>query len=107
MEPLSREPKPRTAMPSQEDIRTRAYHIYLSRGSTPGSPESDWLEAERQLMEEAARADVQTVPTPAPIEASEPPTRLRFAAADKAAKEQPVTSAKASPPRRARSKNLR
>ena len=37
--------------PSEEDIRTRAYHRYLERGGAPGSDFDDWLEAERELRE--------------------------------------------------------
>ena len=32
-----------------EDVRRRAYEIYCGRGCTGGSPDEDWLEAERQL----------------------------------------------------------
>ncbi len=36
--------------PSDEEIRQRAYEIYLARGATPGSYElEDWLQAEREL----------------------------------------------------------
>jgi hypothetical protein len=40
--------KPR---PSVEEIRRRAYDVFLERQRTgrPGTAESDWLEAERQL----------------------------------------------------------
>jgi DUF2934 family protein len=38
------------ARPSQEDIASRAYHIYLERGCTPGDPMQDWLQAERELL---------------------------------------------------------
>ena len=37
--------------PSEEDIRTRAYHRYLERGGAAGSDFEDWLEAERELRE--------------------------------------------------------
>jgi len=37
--------------PSEDDIRTRAYHRYLERGGGPGSDFDDWLEAERELRE--------------------------------------------------------
>jgi hypothetical protein len=32
-----------------EDIRLRAYEIYLERGEQPGSELDDWLQAEREL----------------------------------------------------------
>jgi hypothetical protein len=38
------------ARPTQEDIATRAYHIYLERGCTPGDPMQDWLQAEKELL---------------------------------------------------------
>jgi len=37
--------------PTNEEIALRAYHIYLERGSTPGDPITDWLQAERELRE--------------------------------------------------------
>ncbi|MAY74873.1 MAG: hypothetical protein CMJ31_09215 [Phycisphaerae bacterium] len=33
----------------QQAIRERAYAIHESRGEAIGSPEADWLEAEKQL----------------------------------------------------------
>ena len=35
--------------PSQEQIRGRAYEIYLERGSLSGSEVEDWLQAESEL----------------------------------------------------------
>lgn len=35
--------------PSDEEIRQRAYHRYLERGSHQGSEFDDWVEAEREL----------------------------------------------------------
>jgi hypothetical protein len=35
--------------PSCEQIRLRAYEIYLERGSLPGNELDDWLQAEREL----------------------------------------------------------
>jgi hypothetical protein len=35
--------------PTQDQIATRAYQIYLERGFTPGDPMQDWLRAEREL----------------------------------------------------------
>ncbi len=35
--------------PTDEEIRRRAYELYLARGGRGGSPESDWLQAEREL----------------------------------------------------------
>ena len=38
-------------------IRRRAYERWLERGSPQGSPEQDWIEAERELLADAARAE--------------------------------------------------
>ncbi len=49
-------PQPRTparSEPFQDDIRKRAYEIYLARGG-PGSELDDWLRAEAELTEELA-----------------------------------------------------
>ena len=35
--------------PSHEEIRLRAYEIYLERGGLPGDEVDDWLQAEREL----------------------------------------------------------
>jgi len=35
--------------PTHEQICQRAYEIFLARGSTPGNPEHDWFQAEREL----------------------------------------------------------
>ena len=35
--------------PSREEIRLRAYEIYLERGGRPGNEFDDWLQAEREL----------------------------------------------------------
>jgi len=35
--------------PTEDDIRTRAYHRYLERGGGHGMEFDDWLEAEREL----------------------------------------------------------
>ena len=38
--------------PFSEDIAVRAYHIYLNRGATSGRDLDDWLQAEREFIEE-------------------------------------------------------
>jgi hypothetical protein len=35
--------------PTDEQIRARAYQIFLARGGRPGDPDADWLQAEREL----------------------------------------------------------
>lgn len=37
--------------PTFEEVRQRAYELYLFRGEKPGSALEDWLEAERELRE--------------------------------------------------------
>jgi len=34
---------------TEDDVRLRAYELYLQRGATPGNDVSDWLQAEREL----------------------------------------------------------
>jgi hypothetical protein len=36
--------------PTTEQIRNRAYEIYVSRGNAPGDELQDWLLAERELF---------------------------------------------------------
>jgi len=44
------EPAPRSKPgPTLEQIRRRAYEIFLARRGAPGNPEADWLQAEREL----------------------------------------------------------
>ena len=56
--------------PSDEEIRRRAYEIYLERGSRPGDELDDWLRAERELQKVALfardwnRVQQRVVPTP-------------------------------------------
>jgi len=33
----------------EEQIRLRAYHLYLQRGGHGGSPEQDWLRAQEEI----------------------------------------------------------
>lgn len=42
-------PSETPARPTEEEIATRAYHIYLERGGGEGNPDDDWLQAEREL----------------------------------------------------------
>jgi Protein of unknown function (DUF2934) len=39
--------------PSHEEIRRRAYEVYLERGDLPGNEVDDWLRAERELQKVA------------------------------------------------------
>lgn len=45
----------RVPEPTKNEIRVRAYELYVARNGVDGSPDQDWLEAERQLREEALR----------------------------------------------------
>jgi hypothetical protein len=42
--------------PTQDEIALRAYHIFLQRNGAPGNPFEDWTRAERELLEESAKA---------------------------------------------------
>ncbi len=46
--------------PSYEEIRLRAYEIYLERGSLPGDELDDWLQAERELKRPAPQEGEST-----------------------------------------------
>lgn len=35
---------------AEEQIRQRAYQIFLARGTRPGTAQGDWLQAEKELM---------------------------------------------------------
>ena len=56
--------------PSHEEIRDRAYEIYLERGDLPGDELDDWLRAERELQKVALfardwdRVQQRVAPTP-------------------------------------------
>jgi len=36
--------------PTIEEIRTRAYEIFIARAGGPGDEVQDWLQAERELL---------------------------------------------------------
>ena len=36
-------------MVTEEQIRGRAYQLYVARGKKPGDPLRDWLQAEKEL----------------------------------------------------------
>jgi hypothetical protein len=38
----------------EQNIRDRAYQIYLQRGAQPGYELEDWLQAERELNEQSS-----------------------------------------------------
>ena len=48
--PEATEEEREVVLPSrEEEIRIRAYEIYLQRGGQPGYELEDWLQAEREL----------------------------------------------------------
>ena len=49
---------PLESPPRHEEIRRRAYEIYLRRGNEPGHELDDWLQAEREI--EASLSPVMT-----------------------------------------------
>jgi hypothetical protein len=57
-------------IPSHEEIRRRAYEIYLERGGLPGDELDDWHRAERELQKLALftrdwnRVQQRVAPTP-------------------------------------------
>jgi hypothetical protein len=53
----------------REKIERRAYEIYLRRGSTHGSHEDDWAQAEKEIMAELKKKE----PTPTQKVEKEPP----------------------------------
>ncbi len=48
---LAAQPGVRTDQPkvTEEQIRRRAYQLYVARGKKPGDPLRDWLQAEKEL----------------------------------------------------------
>ena len=40
----------------EEQIRLRAYHLYLQRGGRGGSPEQDWFRAQEEIYREQSIA---------------------------------------------------
>lgn len=38
------------SVPLEDKVRQRAYELYLSRGSEPGSELDDWFRAEQELQ---------------------------------------------------------
>src|SRR5688500_14020671 len=51
------------ADPTHAQISARAPALYLRRGSQPGRALDDWLQAEREIKEEAARAAKFSAPS--------------------------------------------
>jgi Protein of unknown function (DUF2934) len=49
-EPAAEERERFSQSTSEQEIRQRAYEIYLKRGGQPGSELEDWLQAEGELI---------------------------------------------------------
>ena len=45
-------------MHTHEEIQTRAYQLWLERGTPLGSPETDWFRAEHELKPDNGLADL-------------------------------------------------
>jgi hypothetical protein len=48
--PATQKVEPKKPTISEDDVRLRAYELYLQRGTIPGDEVSDWLQAERELL---------------------------------------------------------
>ena len=53
--PGSGQPKPISRADLQEQIRQRAYELYLERGGQEGHAEEDWLRAEAEISSPGQR----------------------------------------------------
>jgi hypothetical protein len=48
--PVTPRVEPKQSTITEDDVRLRAYEIYLERGAIPGDEVRDWLQAERELL---------------------------------------------------------
>jgi len=74
-----------------EEIRVRAYYLWLDRGCPKGSQLADWLEAEQSLFAPEAVVAVVELADEAPAEAK--PKRKRNEPVAEAAQAQAIVSA--------------
>jgi hypothetical protein len=58
-------------------IRHRAYELWLERGAPDGSPDHDWMSAERELRAVTTAAPVAAVESSAPAPIVRKPRRAR------------------------------
>ena len=47
---VSSTPEPKLNLSVEDQIRERAYELYLQRGSREGNAEQDWLDAEYEIL---------------------------------------------------------
>ncbi len=47
--PVTKPARPVEPPPTDDEVRVRAYQIFLARGAVPGRDLEDWLQAEREL----------------------------------------------------------
>lgn len=66
-------PERHVGKPTHDEIRQRAYAIYLARKGAPGDSVADWIQAERELRQE--RMSAVSVGVPLDIPAASPPPR--------------------------------
>jgi Protein of unknown function (DUF2934) len=60
--PAAEKPRNGKYHPTREEIALRAYQIYQGRDGAPGDELSDWIMAERQLMEQNDKARRKPAP---------------------------------------------
>src|SRR5258708_3232454 len=80
--PKARKAAPVKSKPTQDQIATRAYEIYLELGSTPGDPMQDCLSSESELPPPSTKSPskskvITSAPQPPPAHG---PARLRHEA---------------------------
>jgi hypothetical protein len=61
--------------PSRERVAMRAYEKWMQRGCVHGYDLQDWVEAEKELMEEQSRSTSQTRSPQTPSQAAMPGMR--------------------------------
>lgn len=61
--PTTKKTRATKATPTHEEIKLRAYEIYLERGGAPGDALEDWIRAERELIEKNSKPRGKMGPT--------------------------------------------
>lgn len=60
----TRKPRTTKTAPTLEQIQVRAYEIFLERQGAPGSQIQDWLQAERELLQDGPTKPRKSTRTP-------------------------------------------